>query len=96
MIFYIDNEVNAEFDFDIEELVNEVAEEVLKGEGFTYDAEVSLIITDDEGIQEDGGECGQANPVPGVPVGGIVVDHGACHGGYQDEGDDAHGEHHRQ
>ena len=52
MTFYVDNEVNAEFDFDIEELALLVAEEVLKEENFTYDAEVSLIITDDDGIKE--------------------------------------------
>ena len=52
MTFYVDNEVDAEFDFDIEELALLVAGEVLKEENFTYDAEVSLIITDDDGIQE--------------------------------------------
>jgi probable rRNA maturation factor len=52
MTFYVDNEVNAEFDFDIEELALSVAGEVLKNESFTLDAECSLIITDDEGIRE--------------------------------------------
>ena len=52
MTFYVDNEVNAEFDFDIEKLALEVAEEVLRCEGFSYDAECSLVITDDEGIRE--------------------------------------------
>ncbi len=52
MTFYVDNEVNAEFDFDIDKLALEVAEEVLRCEDFNYDAECSLVITDDEGIHE--------------------------------------------
>ena len=52
MTFYIDNEVNAEFDFDIEKTAISVAEQVLKAEGFNYDADISLLITDDEGIRE--------------------------------------------
>ena len=52
MTFYIENEVNAEFDFDIEKTAVSVARKVLETEGFTYDAEISLIITDDEGIRE--------------------------------------------
>ena len=47
MTFYIDNEVNAEFDFDIEKTAISVAEQVLKAESFNYDADISLLITDD-------------------------------------------------
>ncbi|RKM58989.1 rRNA maturation RNase YbeY [Butyrivibrio sp. XB500-5] len=52
MTFYVENEVNAEFDFDIEEVAETVAAEVLKEEGCEHDVEISLTITDDEGIRE--------------------------------------------
>lgn len=52
MTFYVENEVNAEFDFDIEEVAKTVAAEVLKEEGCEHDVEISLTITDDEGIRE--------------------------------------------
>ena len=52
MTFYVENEVNAEFDFDIEEVAKTVAAEVLKEEGCEHDVEISLTITNDEGIRE--------------------------------------------
>ena len=52
MTFYVENEVNAEFDFDIEEVAETVAAEVLKEEGCEHDVEISLTITDDEGIRQ--------------------------------------------
>ncbi len=52
MIFCVDNEVDAKFDFDIEELSSAVAKEVLKSEGCDLDVQISLLITDDEGIKE--------------------------------------------
>ncbi|MCR5670515.1 MAG: rRNA maturation RNase YbeY [Butyrivibrio sp.] len=52
MTFYVENEVEAKFDFDIQEVAVLVAEEVLKSEGCDYDVEISLTITDDEGIRE--------------------------------------------
>jgi probable rRNA maturation factor len=52
MIFYVENEVEASFDFPFEDIAKEVAEAVLAEEGFPYEAEISLTITDDEGIQE--------------------------------------------
>lgn len=52
MIFYVENEVDAKFDFDIEELAKTVAGAVLKSEGFTDEPEINLTITDDDGIQE--------------------------------------------
>ena len=51
MTFYVDNEVEAKFDFDFEEIAREVAEAVLKEEECEYDVEISLPITDDEGIR---------------------------------------------
>ena len=52
MTFYVENEIDAEFDFPYEELAKEVCLAVLEEEGFPYEAEISLTITDDEGIQE--------------------------------------------
>lgn len=52
MTFYVENEVNAEFDFDIEKLSTTVAGKVLELEGCGYDVEIGLTITDDEGIKE--------------------------------------------
>ena len=52
MIFCVENEVDASFDFDIEELAQTVAQAVLTGEKCDYEVEINLIITDDEGIQE--------------------------------------------
>lgn len=52
MTLNVENEVQAEFDFDENDLAYEVAECVLKMEGCSDDVEVELVITDDEGIQE--------------------------------------------
>ena len=52
MTFYVENEVNADFGFDIEEVANSVADTVLKMEGCIADLEVGLTITDSEGIHE--------------------------------------------
>lgn len=52
MTLFLENEVQAEFDFDIEKLATAVAECVLDLEGCTEDVEIELIITDDDGIQE--------------------------------------------
>ncbi len=52
MTFYVENETDAKFDFDIEQVATLVADEVLRQEGCEHDVEISLIITDDEGIRE--------------------------------------------
>ena len=52
MTFYVENEVDAKFDFDITEVAKEVAAMALKEEGCNHEVEISLIITDDEGIRE--------------------------------------------
>ena len=51
MTFYVENEVDAKFDFDIEEVAQLVASKVLEEEGCDHEVEISLIITDDEGIR---------------------------------------------
>lgn len=52
MTFYVENEVQADFGFDIEELAALVANEVLDLEGCDYPVEIGLTITDDVGIQQ--------------------------------------------
>ena len=52
MTFYVENEVDADFGFDIEELAKSVADTVLDMEGCSADIEVGLTITDSEGIHE--------------------------------------------
>ena len=51
MTFYVDNETQAQFPFDIAETFERVAREVLKQENCEYEAEISLLITDAEGIR---------------------------------------------
>ena len=52
MTFYVENELDADFGFDIEELAKSVADTVLDMEGCAADIEVGLTITDSEGIHE--------------------------------------------
>lgn len=51
MTFYVDNEIDAQFDFSIEEIVDQVIRGVLKHEKCPYEAEVNVLITDNEGIR---------------------------------------------
>lgn len=51
MTFYVENESEVTFPFDIEELTQQVAEAVLDVEGCPYEAEVNVLITDNEGIR---------------------------------------------
>ena len=52
MIFCVENEVDASFDFDITELATTVAKAVLEEEKCDYEVEIGLTITDDEGIRQ--------------------------------------------
>lgn len=51
MTFYVENEISAEFPFDMEEMFEQVARKVLAWEECPYEAEISLLITDAEGIR---------------------------------------------
>lgn len=51
MTFYVENETQAELPFDPEETARAVAEQVLQTEGCPYEAQISLLLTDDEGIR---------------------------------------------
>ncbi|WP_026508022.1 rRNA maturation RNase YbeY [Butyrivibrio sp. MC2013] len=52
MIFSVDNETGAAFDFDIEEVARTVCKAVLDSEGCPEEVEINMLITDDEGIHE--------------------------------------------
>lgn len=50
MSFYLEEEVEVRFEFDHEELAKTVIEYCLQHEGFPYEAEVNLTLTDNAGI----------------------------------------------
>lgn len=52
MTFYADNETTVSFDFDWKEVYETVAEAVLDQEGCPYETQISLLMTDNEGIRE--------------------------------------------
>ena len=52
MSLLIEAEVDVKFDFDYEELAGQVVEFALDHEGFPYECEVNLTLTDNEGIHE--------------------------------------------
>lgn len=57
MIFYVENESQAEFPFDVEEVGRLVCEAVLQEEGCPYEAQINLVLTDNAGIRELNREC---------------------------------------
>jgi probable rRNA maturation factor len=53
MTFYVENEVEAEFPFDVEAVIGSVIGRVLESEAFPYEKVcVNILITDNEGIRE--------------------------------------------
>lgn len=52
MTSYVENETSAEFDFDMKEILEQVMEAVLTGEGCPYETQVNLLLTDNDGIRE--------------------------------------------
>ena len=52
MTYGLDNEVSAEFNFDMEDTYRKTVDAVLDMEGCEYEAQVDLLITDDAGIRE--------------------------------------------
>ncbi len=48
----VENETQTEFDFDIKQVFDLVAEEVLDSENCPFEAQVNLLVTDNEGIRE--------------------------------------------
>ena len=52
MTSYVENESGITFDFDIEELALRVENQVLNMEQCPYEAQINLLVTDLDGIQE--------------------------------------------
>ncbi len=52
MTSYVENETAAVFEFDVKALLDLVAEAILEEEKCPYEAQVNLLLTDDEGIRE--------------------------------------------
>lgn len=52
MTIHLDNEASAELDLDYEDLIKKVVRECLEYEGCPYEAEISIIFTDDEEIKK--------------------------------------------
>lgn len=52
MTFYAENEVEYQFDFNWEEVFHQVAETILDSENCPYEAEINLLLTDNEGIRQ--------------------------------------------
>lgn len=49
---YVENETRTEFDFDVKQVFEQVAGEILDSEKCPYETQVNLLITDNEGIRE--------------------------------------------
>lgn len=52
MTSYVENETAVNFEFDMKEILDKVMEKVLEKENCPYEAQVNLLLTDDEGIRE--------------------------------------------
>ncbi|MBO5093441.1 MAG: rRNA maturation RNase YbeY [Lachnospiraceae bacterium] len=51
MTFYVENETDTEFAFPAEAVVGQVMEEILSRESCPYEAQVNVLLTDNEGIR---------------------------------------------
>ena len=52
MIFFVENESGAEFPFDIREVAEAVAAEVLKNENIPFEVSIDMTVTDNEAMRE--------------------------------------------
>ncbi|MBD5396264.1 MAG: rRNA maturation RNase YbeY [Lachnospiraceae bacterium] len=52
MTSYVENEAAEQFDFDMKEILDKIMEKVLDTEKCPYEAQVNLLVTDNEGIRE--------------------------------------------
>ncbi len=57
MTFYVENETREKLPFDVEAVGRLVCEAVLVSEGCPYEAQVNMVLTDNEGIRELNREC---------------------------------------
>ncbi len=51
MTFYVENETDVCFQFDSEEIVGKVTNDILEDEQCPYEVQVNVLLTDDEGIR---------------------------------------------
>ena len=51
MTFYVENEVEYQFPFNMEEVAEMVAKDILKTENCPFETEINLLLTDNEGIR---------------------------------------------
>lgn len=66
MTSYVENETDVEFLFDIEQLLTVLMNEVLDREGCPYEAQVNLLLTDNEGIRQYNNEYRQIDKATDV------------------------------
>ncbi len=52
MTFYVENETEVTFPFDVEEIVKMVSDKVLDIEDCPYETQINVLLTDNEGIHE--------------------------------------------
>ena len=52
MTFYVENETDVKFPFEVEEIVEQVATKVLDMEGCPYEVQLNVLLTDNDGIWE--------------------------------------------
>lgn len=52
MTFYVENETEVTYPFDVEQIVERVAKAVLEAEGCPYQVQLNVLLTDNEGIRE--------------------------------------------
>ena len=52
MTLYVENETEVTYPFDVEQTVEEVAAAVLDTEGGPFQAQINVLLTDNEGIRE--------------------------------------------
>lgn len=57
MTFYVENETEEVFPFNVEETVRLVCEAVLEEEKCPYEVQINVVLTDNEGIRELNREC---------------------------------------
>ena len=71
MIFCVENEVDAKFDFDIEQIAHSVCEEVLKSENFPEEAQIGeIVVADVQGVHVPA-EANHGKLLDGMPLGGV-------------------------
>ena len=57
MTFYVENESQTEFPFDVEEVAKLVCDAALQEEGCPYEVQINIVLTDNAGIRELNREC---------------------------------------